>query len=113
MHEMSLAAGVIAIAEKTLRQSRAQRVLAIELEIGELAAVEPAALEFAMDALLPESSAREARVDYHWVPGRARCDDCGAEYALEFIYDPCPHCASFHKDILAGEELLVKSVRLS
>ena len=112
MHELSLAENVLQIAEHSRRQANAEQVLAIELEIGQLSAVEPEALRFAMDALLPESTARGAQISYHLVVGRARCRQCQQQFELDFLYDGCPACDSFDKEILAGDELLVKSIQL-
>jgi len=112
MHELSLAENVLQIAEHRRRQASAQQVLRIELEIGELSAVEPEALRFAMDALLPNSTAVGAHISYHLVAGQARCRQCQQQFKLDFLYDGCPACDCFDKDILAGEELLVKSIRV-
>jgi hydrogenase nickel incorporation protein HypA/HybF len=113
MHELSLATNVLEIAESTRHRANARQILSIKLEIGQLSAVEPDAMRFAMDALLPDSSAAGARVDYHFVPGRAHCRDCGQNFKLEFLYDSCPACDSFDKAILSGDELLVKSIELA
>ena len=112
MHELSLAENVLQIAEHSRRQANAEQVLTIELEIGQLSAVEPEALRFAMDALLPESTARGAQISYQLVVGRARCRQCQQQFELDFLYDGCPACDSFDKEILAGNELLVKSIQL-
>jgi hydrogenase nickel incorporation protein HypA/HybF len=113
MHELSLAVNVLEIAERTLQKAQAQQIVSIELEIGQLSAVEPEALRFAMDALLPESAASGARVDYRFIPGRARCRQCGKDFELDFLYDACTLCDSFDKEILAGDEMLVRSVEVA
>jgi len=113
MHELSLAGSVLESAEDQRLEAGAARITAIELEIGQLTCVEPLAMEFAMNALLPDTAACGARVDYHFTVGVARCTDCQAEFELDFPYDPCPACAGFGKDILAGEEMLVKSVTVA
>lgn len=113
MHELSLAVNVLEIAERILHKAQAQQIMSIELEIGQLSAVEPEALRFAMDALLPESVASGARVDYRFIAGRAHCQQCGKDFELDFLYDPCPLCDSFDKEILAGDDMLVKSVEVA
>jgi hydrogenase nickel incorporation protein HypA/HybF len=110
MHELSLAENVLEIAERRRLQAHANKIAAIELEIGQLSAVEPEALRFAMDALMPDSTAASAQIEYRLVPGSALCRQCATRFALEFLYDACPTCASFDKQILAGDELLIKSV---
>jgi hydrogenase nickel incorporation protein HypA/HybF len=112
MHELSLAVNVLEIAEGTRQRARAQQIVSIELEIGQLSAVEPEALRFAMDTLLPESTASGAHIHYHYIQGRAHCRQCGNDFELDFYYDPCPRCDSFDKEILAGDDMLVTSVGL-
>ena len=112
MHEISLATNVLEIAEGVRRSNQAHQITGIELEIGQLSSVEPDAMRFAMEALLPDSTASGARVDYQFVAGRARCRKRGIEFGLDFLYDPCPDCESFDKEILAGEELLIKSIKV-
>ncbi len=104
MHELTLASSVLEIAEKKPCEVGADKIIAIELEIGQLTCVEPLAIEFAMEAILPDSAARGASVDYHFTAGRARCEDCSEEFELDFAYDPCPACTGFHREILAGED---------
>lgn len=113
MHELSLAGAVLEIAEEKRREAGATSIVAIALDIGQLSCIEPMAMEFAMAALLPDSTASKATVDYHFTVGQARCEDCGEEFELDFLYDPCPGCAGFRKDILAGDEMLVTSVTVA
>jgi hydrogenase nickel incorporation protein HypA/HybF len=110
MHELSLAENVLEIAEDRRRQAHAGKIASIALEIGQLSAVEPEALRFAMDALIPDSTAAGARVEYQLVAGSALCRGCATGFTLENLYDACPHCQSFDKQILAGDKLLIKSV---
>ncbi|MDX1315126.1 MAG: hydrogenase maturation nickel metallochaperone HypA, partial [Eudoraea sp.] len=44
------------------------------------------------------------------IPAKARCADCNTEYSLSFIYDNCPDCGSYLKNILQGKELRLKSL---
>lgn len=113
MHEFSLAQSVLEIAEKARLRAGASQVVAIELEIGLLSAVEPDAMRFAMDTLLCNTAASEALIRYRFVPGCASCHNCGREFELEYLYDPCPGCESFDKEIRAGEEMLVKSIQVN
>jgi hydrogenase nickel incorporation protein HypA/HybF len=103
---------VLDIVERTRESAGAERVVAIELEIGQLAAVEPEALRFAMDALLVDSCASGAHIHYRFTRGRARCNRCDQTFELDFLYDCCSHCGSFDKAILEGDDMLVQSIEL-
>ena len=43
-------------------------------------------------------------------PGKARCLDCGCDFNMVQVYDICPVCNSYFKDIISGKELRVKSL---
>lgn len=51
MHELSIAEGIIDIVERTARANNVRRVKRVEAAVGELAAVDPAALFFAWESV--------------------------------------------------------------
>ena len=52
-----------------------------------------------------------AQLEVRLIDGRARCNDCGAEFVAETIVARCP-CGSQRFVWLAGEELNVKTMEL-
>jgi hydrogenase nickel incorporation protein HypA/HybF len=40
----------------------------------------------------------------------AICQNCGNEFEIENLYDECPSCQSFIKELKSGRELRVKSL---
>jgi hydrogenase nickel incorporation protein HypA/HybF len=42
--------------------------------------------------------------------GKARCLHCNREFAIIHIYDPCPFCAAFSKELIQGKEISIKSL---
>ncbi len=110
MHEMALAASILNIVEDTARQQGAGRVTEIRLEIGELANVESAALQFCLESALCGSLAEGARVELLAIPGRGQCVTCGETVPLAALYDPCPRCDSYPVRPISGQELRVKDI---
>jgi hydrogenase nickel incorporation protein HypA/HybF len=113
MHELSIVMSIVDIAEQQVRQAGARRVDSIELEIGDLAGIEPAALDFAWEAAVRDTVLATARREINHIPGRARCAECGQTYRLEHHYDPCPHCGNMLHQLLSGRELRVKALTVS
>lgn len=109
MHELSLAEEIVSI---VARHARGAPVRAIVLEIGTLALVEVDALRFALESVQKGTVAEGARIDVEIVEGRARCGACGAEQAIETLYDPCGACGAFERDVLAGKEFRVARIAL-
>ncbi len=113
MHELSIALGIVKIAEDACRKKQARKVDVIELQIGELAGVEPSSLDFAWPSAVKDTKLEEAEKVIEWVEGKAECLECGRSYPVHSLFDNCPSCEGYFKDIKAGKELRVKSLIVS
>jgi hydrogenase nickel incorporation protein HypA/HybF len=113
MHELSIAMGIVRIAEANCKDASASKVDVIELQIGELAGIEKSALEFAWPMAVKDSKLEHAEKEIDWVEGKARCLECHHEYPIETLYDSCPACQSYFKDVIEGKEFKVKSLIVS
>ena len=113
MHELSIAMGIVKIAEEACEKAAAKQVDVIELQIGELAGIESSSLEFAWPLAVRDTKLEHAEKTIEWVEGKAKCLECGHEYDVHTLYDGCPACDSYFKDVTAGKELKVKSLIVS
>lgn len=113
MHELSVAMGIVRIAEQEMSRTTASRVELIELEIGDLAGVELDSLEYVWSAAVKGTVLEEARKKIHRIDGLGECLDCGEQFRVERHYDSCPKCESFLKKILRGKELRVKALEVA
>lgn len=112
MHEFSIAVGIIDIALEHAESAGAKKVNEIELEIGELSGVIYDAMEMAMESAVKGTLLEGAAITIKKIPGRARCNSCGAEFELQQLFDPCPECGTFNPEIISGKELRVKSLNI-
>lgn len=112
MHEVALAEGIRRIVDAQAAAHGFSRVTRLRLEIGRFAAVEPAALTFALRAVLRGGPAEGAAVDMIDLPGRALCCDCGAEVELADRLDPCPLCGGTGLLPRGGDDLRVKDMEV-
>lgn len=108
MHELSLAMDIVQILEA--HEQELARITLVTLDIGTLSCVEPQALLTALNTAFKGTLAEGADVVTHTIEAQARCGDCQAIYAPPTRLDPCPHCGSFRKNWLAGQELRVKNI---
>ena len=113
MHELSIAMGIVKIAEDACTQAHASQVDAIELQIGKLAGIEKPSLDFVWPMAVRDTRLEKAERTIDWVDGKAHCQECGHAYPIYSLYDCCPKCSSYFKDITAGKELRVKSLVIS
>ena len=110
MHELSIVKSIVQIAEDQVRRAGARSVEKIELEIGHLAGVEWQALDFVWELGVKESVLEGSERAIDRIPGKARCLECGQEFAIKVLFDACPQCQSHFNEILKGKELRVKAL---
>jgi len=112
MHELSIAMGIVKIAEDETAKAKATEVSKIELIVGVLSGVEIDSLEFVWSSAVKDSVLENAQLEIIKVEGRGKCADCDTEFEMENIYDVCPKCSSNFKGILKGKELKVKALEV-
>ena len=112
MHEMSIVAGVLDIAENEARAADAKVINSVEIEVGQLAGVEIGALEFCFEAARKGTLAAGASLVIHEIPGRGLCPDCDRDVEVDYFMAVCPLCKQGLVEILQGRELRVRSINV-
>ena len=113
MHEMALSESVLQSIERNARADGFERVVAVHLEIGELAGVDTEAMRFSFDAVTRGTLADSARLDISAVPGEAWCLPCGHTVRISKRFDPCPDCGSHQLQVTGGADMLLKSLEVA
>jgi hydrogenase nickel incorporation protein HypA/HybF len=108
MHELALTCSIV---ETVAEAADGNRVLRVTLVIGKLAGVMTEAIRFCFDEVARGTALDGAALDIVEVEGRARCNDCGAEFAVPDWLTVCP-CGSPDSTRLQGEELTIRSIEL-
>jgi hydrogenase nickel incorporation protein HypA/HybF len=113
MHELAVTQSILNIALRHAGQAGAQRILAINLVIGDLTGFVDDSIQFYFDFLSEDTLAQDARLNFERVPPRARCRECGAEYTPpnSRIWT-CPECGALGGDVVAGSEFSVTSIEV-
>lgn len=110
MHELTLCRQIVDIVLDKLSPSVI--VKEINLEVGQLAGVDAQALLFGFDVVAKETLLSNAQLNIIEIPGQASCGNCGNCFALSNRYDPCVQCGGHSLSIIAGEELVIKSMEV-
>ncbi|MDH3321490.1 MAG: hydrogenase maturation nickel metallochaperone HypA [Flavobacteriaceae bacterium] len=113
MHELSIALGIVKIAEDETAKAKTDKVTLIELEIGTLAGIAFESLDFVWPSAVKGTVLENAEKKINIIEGKGKCIDCDTEFELKYIYDACPNCHSFIKNIIQGKELRVKALEIS
>ena len=113
MHELSVALGIVKTAEIETKKADLTKVDKIELIIGTLSGVEPESLEFVWQIAVQDTVLAKAERSIEYIEAKANCLECETVFPVKNIYDACPKCNSYFKDIFQGKELKIKALHLS
>ena len=105
MHEVSICEHLLALLEQEARRHSVKKIIRVRLEIGRLSCLEPDALRFAFDAMIPGTIAEAAKLQIDRPPIRATCKDCGAAVEIGTRFGPCTSCGSAQLDVQRGVEM--------
>lgn len=110
MHELSIVMSIIDIARKEAHNAGADVIKEIELEIGEMSGIEMESFNFAWNEAVKGTVLAGANLETHRPEGKGKCLECGTDFKMENLYDPCVLCNSYFVEIIEGRELSVKSI---
>lgn len=109
MHELGITQNIVAIVAEHAQGSPVRRVT---LEIGQLSEIMADAIHFCFDICCQETVLESATLEIIEVPGRGKCQDCGAEINLSQPFGSCDRCRSVKLDIIQGQELKIKEIEI-
>lgn len=105
MHEMGIANSILDGVAAELRRRPGSRAEKVGVRIGELAGVDPDALNFAFEALTIDTPLAGLKLEVEYVAPRSRCRDCRLEFEVRNYELLCPACESLATDRISGDEL--------
>jgi len=107
---MGITQGILDASFAAAEKAGATRITEIHVSIGELTEVVDFALQFAFEALTPDTMAEGATLFIEMVPARSACHDCGLEYDHDRFEMLCPTCGSLNVELLRGREMSIDSI---
>ena len=110
MHELSLAAEVINLAQREAEKVMAKSIVEITIEVGDLSGVEANAFKSALGLLVKDSILEGAQINIIKSPGKGKCHSCNHEFEMNQRMVTCPKCQAFPSEIIGGREFRVLSL---
>ena len=107
MHEMSLCENIVQIVEQAAQKQGFTKVNGVHLEIGKLAGVEIAAMEFGFEAVGRNTILAGATLTMVQPPGLAWCMDCRKSVEVDERFSACPDCGGYQLQVTGGDQLRV------
>ncbi len=113
MHEVSLAIGLLQLAEEVCRHHGCKSIEAIKVRIGRASGIHPDSLSFALETVKMGTRAEKANFIYEIVPVGGSCQDCGRNFETEEAYVfCCPFCSSSSILVCQGRELQITEIEV-
>lgn len=110
MHEMGITQTILSTAFDAATEAGACRITEIRISVGDLTETVDFALQFAFEALTPDTMAEGATLVINKVPARSHCNACGADYDHDRFTMVCPECGSLDVTLVQGRELRIDSI---
>ncbi len=109
MHEMMVAQSLITIISDEAVKHNAKPVGA-KISCGTLNPVNDEALSFAFEALAKDTPCEGLEFKIEHKPIRARCNNCGPEFDVEFSHPACPRCGGDNFELLPDAPLVLEEI---
>ena len=110
MHELSIALSIADLAMDRAREAGADRIMAIELDIGALSGVEVSALDSAMEIAFKDTLLEKADIKVNRIEPQCECLDCGNRFSADDLSINCPSCGKNNYRFSKGMELQLSSL---
>ncbi len=112
MHELSLITSLFEIIEEKAKEQKAQKILMVKLQVGQLSGAVPDLLITAFDIYKQNTMASEAVLEIEEVAFKVQCQACKTEMIKEDFIVVCDQCGSTDIKILQGTELFLLKMDL-
>lgn len=112
MHELSLCKNMMEIVLNHAQQISEKQIRIINIEMGELTAIEKTAFLFSFDIVKKGTILEETAINIIPILGQAYCDFCQRTIRVSSYHQPCSDCGNFFLKIISGQELRIKSMEV-
>jgi len=109
---MSVTQSLLDIVCRHAESASAQRILRINLVVGELSSIVDDSVQFYFDYLSQDTVASGAELRFSRLPVRVRCQACGCEWGPSNADWTCPQCGAAQARVIAGREFYVDSIEV-
>jgi hydrogenase nickel incorporation protein HypA/HybF len=109
MHELGITRNIVSIC---IEQAHGRRVTRVRLAIGELAGIEPDAIQFCFEVCREGTLLADASLEVISVAGRGFCDVCGSEWPMPVIFSRCGCGRQKELRCLAGKDMKITELEV-
>jgi hydrogenase nickel incorporation protein HypA/HybF len=110
MHELPVTQNILEVALRHAQQSNAQRIISLNIVIGQLATFVDDSIQFYWDLIAQNTIAEGAKLNFRRIPTELLCLECNYRYTPGPTELACPRCQSTNIEIVAGKEFYLESI---
>lgn len=112
MHELSVTQSLLDLALRHAEKAQAQRIVRLNLVIGELSGIVGESLQFYWDFVSRGTIAEGAELCFERVPATLRCLGCGHVFSLNGVSYACPRCGMAEVVPNGGDDFRLESIEV-
>lgn len=113
MHEMSIAQSVLDIVKEEMVRHSVEKLSAINIAVGKMAAVVPEHLNMCFKILTDGTDLADVPLVVREVPLTYRCHECDATNSSEELIFKCPECDAENPEMIKGKELTIENIEVA
>ena len=113
MHEMSIARSIADIVEKEADRNGVEKIVAVNVAVGKLAAVVPDQLALCFSMMTSGTGLDGVAINVREVPLGYSCLSCGETFTSEMMSFACLACGEERVTLTSGRELTVESIEVA
>jgi hydrogenase nickel incorporation protein HypA/HybF len=110
MHELSVTESILEIALRHAEKAKAQRILGLNIVIGQLASIVDDSVQFYWDMIAKDTMAEGAQLRFERIAAELECENCCTRYPLDGKDLACPNCQGTKIKIVSGKEFYIASI---
>jgi hydrogenase nickel incorporation protein HypA/HybF len=115
MHELSVTQSILDISLEYARRHRAEKILAVDLRIGEVTDFDDEWIQRYFDFVSKGTLAEGAQLRITRIPAKLQCNSCSSVFPLDRSTwnNQCPSCQSKDTQLISGREFRVEALEVN
>lgn len=112
MHELAVTESLLNTASDYAIKNNAQRVISLNIIIGELSSIIDDSVQFYWDIISENTICEKSTLIFNKIPAKFICQSCSEEFKIKGELRPCPVCGSMDLRTTQGDEFLLESIEI-
>jgi len=112
MHELGIAEQLLSLTLRHAEDAGAEAVTRLNIVVGEFSSIVDASLQFYWGMIAEGTIAEQAELNFRYVPGKLRCEDCGADFLFREFDGACPSCGAVRVQMSDGDQFQLESIEI-